>query len=57
MKFILWYKKNKIIPIEVKSDKSTNHNSLIKYNFKNDNEIVFRFLLNNLNSDGKIVNI
>lgn len=50
-------RKNKIIPIEVKSDKSTNHNSLTKYNNKNDNEISFRFSLNNLNKDGKIVNI
>lgn len=48
---------NKIIPIEVKSDKSTNHNSLTKYNEKNDNEISFRFSLNNLSKDGKIVNI
>ncbi len=48
---------NKIIPIEVKSDKSTNHNSLTKYNLKNDNEISFRFSLNNLSKDGKIVNI
>ena len=48
---------NKIIPIEVKSDKSTNHNSLTKYNLKNDNEVSFRFSLNNLNKDGKIVNI
>lgn len=49
--------KNKIIPIEVKSDKSTNHNSLTKYNANNDNEISFRFSLNNLSKDGKIVNI
>lgn len=48
---------NKIIPIEVKSDKSTNHNSLTKYNAKNDNEISFRFSLNNLSKDGKIINI
>ncbi len=48
---------NKIIPIEVKSNKSTNHNSLTKYNEKNDNEISFRFSLNNLSKDGKIVNI
>ena len=48
---------NKIIPIEVKSDKSTNHNSLTKYNAKNDNEVSFRFSLNNLSKDGKIVNI
>ncbi len=50
-------RKNKIIPIEVKSDKSTNHNSLTKYNANNDNEISFRFSLNNLTKDGKIVNI
>ena len=49
--------KNKIIPIEIKSDKSTNHNSLTKYNNTNDNELSFRFSLNNLNKDGKIVNI
>lgn len=50
-------RKNKIIPIEVKSNKSTNHNSLTKYNDNNDNEISFRFSLNNLSKDGKIVNI
>ena len=50
-------KNNKVIPIEVKSDKSTNHNSLTKYNNMNDNEISFRFSLNNLNKDGKIINI
>lgn len=50
-------KNNRIIPIEVKSDKSTNHNSLTKYNAKNDNEIAFRFSLNNLTKDGKIINI
>lgn len=48
---------NKIIPIEVKSDKSTNHNSLTKYNAKNDNDVSFRFSLNNLSWNGKIVNI
>lgn len=50
-------KNNKIIPIEVKSDKNTNHNSLTKYNTKNDNEISLRFSLKNLSKDGKIVNI
>lgn len=50
-------RKNKIVPIEVKSDKSTNHNSLTKFNLKNDNEISFRFSLNNLNKNGKIINI
>jgi hypothetical protein len=50
-------RKNKIIPIEVKSDKCTNHNSLTKYNANNDNEISFIFSKNNLSKDGKIVNI
>ena len=49
--------KNKIIPIEVKSNKSTNNNSLTKYNANNDNEISFRFSLNNLKKDDKIINI
>ena len=50
-------KNNKIIPIEVKSDKSTNNNSLTKYNANNDNEISIRFSLNNLCKNGKIINI
>ena len=50
-------RKNIIIPIEVKSNKSTNNNSLSKYNSNNDNEISFRFSLNNLHKDGKIINI
>ncbi len=50
-------KNNKIIPIEVKANKNTNHNSLTKYNAKNNNEISFIFSLNNLNKDGKIINI
>lgn len=50
-------KNNIIIPIEVKSNKSTNNNSLTKYNAKNANEISFRFSLNNLSKDGKIINI
>ena len=36
---------------------STNHNSLTKYNMNNSNDISFRFSLNNLRKDGKIVNI
>ena len=48
---------NKIIPIEVKSDKNKNHNSLIKFNSTNDNAISFRFSLNNLCKDRKIINI
>jgi hypothetical protein len=50
-------RKNKIIPIEVKSDKCTNHNSLTKYNANNDNEISLLFSTNNLTKDGKIINI
>lgn len=50
-------KRNNIIPIEVKSDKNTHHNSLTKFNLKNDNELSFRFSLNNLTKDGKIINI
>ena len=50
-------KYNMIIPIEVKSNKSTNHNSLTKYNNNNDNKVSFRFSLNNLSKDGKIINI
>lgn len=50
-------RKNKIIPIEVKSNKSTNNNSLAKFNNNNDNEISFRFSLKNLSKDGKIINI
>lgn len=49
--------KNQIIPIEVKSNKSTNNISLTKYNekFKNDKSI--RLSLNNLSKDGKVLNI
>ena len=50
-------KENKIIPIEVKSNKSTNHNSLTKYNSNNDNLISYRFSANNLKKDGKILNV
>ena len=50
-------KNNEIIPIEVKSDKCVNHNSLTKYNSKFDNEVALRFSLNNLSKNGKIVNI
>ena len=50
-------RKNEIIPIEVKSNKNNNHNSLTKYNANNDNKISFRFSLNNLRKDGKIVNV
>ena len=49
--------KNEIVPIEVKSDKSTNNNSLTKYNMKNINNYSYRFSLNNLTKDEKIINI
>lgn len=49
--------KNEIIPIEVKSDKSTNNSSLTKYNLKNINNYSYRFSLNNLTKDEKIINI
>ncbi len=50
-------RKNKIIPIEVKSDKNKNHKSLTKYNANNDNKISLRFSLNNLSKNDKIINI
>lgn len=50
-------KNNKIIPIEVKSNKTTNNNNLTKYNAKNDNEVSFGFSLNNLSRNDKIINI
>lgn len=49
--------KNKIIPIEVKSNKSTNNISLTKYSKKFDNELSIRFSMNNLAKDGKILNV
>ena len=49
--------KNKIIPIEVKSNKSTNNISLTRYNTKFENDISIRFSMNNLSKDGKILNI
>ena len=49
--------KNNIIPIEVKANKSTNNVSLTRYNEKFNNDISIRFSMNNLNKDGKVVNI
>ena len=49
--------KNKVIPIEVKSSKSTNNISLTKYNEKFKNDISIRLSLNNLSKDGKVLNI
>lgn len=48
---------NQIIPIEVKSNKTTNNTSLTKFNEKYDNEISIRYSLKNLTKDGKILNI
>jgi predicted AAA+ superfamily ATPase len=49
--------KNRIIPIEVKANKSTNNTSLTRYNEKFDNDISIRFSMNNLIKDGRIINI
>lgn len=49
--------KNRIIPIEVKANKSTNHTSLTRYNEKFDNDMSIRFSMNNLSKDGKVLNI
>ena len=49
--------KNRIIPIEVKSNKSTNNSSLTKYNEKFNNNISIRLSMNNLKKDDKVLNI
>lgn len=49
--------KNEIIPIEVKSGKSTKNSSLAKYKEKQESKISIRFSLNNLSKDEKIINI
>ena len=54
--FIIQFK-NIIIPIEVKSNKTTNNISLTRYNEKNNNELSIRLSMNNLVRDGKILNI
>lgn len=48
---------NRIIPLEVKSNISTNNLSLTKYNTKFNPSISIRLSLNNLVQDGKIINI
>ncbi len=48
---------NKIIPIEVKSNKSTNNTSLTRYNEKFKGDLSVRLSLNNLVQDGKVLNI
>ena len=54
--FMMQYE-NRVIPIEVKANKSINNVSLTKYNEKFDNDLSVRFSMNNLKKDGKIVNI
>lgn len=54
--FVIQYKNN-IVPIEVKSNQSTNNTSLTKYNEKYSKDISVRLSMNNLYKNGKIVNI
>ena len=54
--FVIQYR-NRIIPIEVKSNKSTNNISLTRYNEKYNDDISIRFSMNNLTKDGKLINI
>ena len=49
--------RNQIIPIEVKSGKTTNNNSLTRYNEKFKPNISVRFSMNNLAKDGNILNV
>lgn len=49
--------KNKIIPIEVKSGKTTNNSSLTKYNEKYKTDISIRLSSNNLIKNEKILNV
>jgi hypothetical protein len=49
--------KNEIIPIEVKSGKSTNNTSLKSYNEKFKPNYRIRFSMNNLSYDGNLINI
>lgn len=54
--FVIQYK-NEIIPIEVKSSKSTNNVSITRYNEKFNNNLSVRFSMNNLSKDGKVLNM
>ena len=54
--FMIQYQ-NKIIPIEVKANKSTNNISLTKYNQKYNNDLSIRFSMNNLEKDDIVINI
>ena len=54
--YIIQYQ-NKIIPIEVKANKSTNNVSLTRYNEKYKNDLSIRLSMRNLSKDGNIINI
>ena len=54
--FIIQYQ-NRIIPIEVKANKSTNNISLTRYNEKYNNDLSIRFSMNNLTKDGNLINV
>ena len=54
--YIIQYQ-NKIIPVEVKANKSTNNVSLTRYNEKYKNDLSIRFSMKNLSKDGNIINI
>lgn len=54
--YIIQYQ-NKIIPIEVKANKSTNNVSLTRYNEKYKNDLSIRFSMKNLFKDGNIISI
>lgn len=54
--YIIQYQ-NKIIPIEVKANKSINNVSLTRYNEKYKNDLSIRFSMRNLSKDGNIINI
>lgn len=54
--YIIQYQ-NKIIPIEVKANKSKNNVSLTRYNEKYKNDLSIRFSMRNLSKDGNIINI
>ena len=47
----------KIIPIDVKSNKSTNNISLTRYNEKYKTDLSIRVSMNNLSKNEKILNI
>lgn len=54
--FVIQYQ-NQIIPIEIKSNKSTNNISLTRYNQKHNDNLSIRFSMNNLTKDDNLINI